>query len=90
MTCYSIEPRMRKNVNRCEFLSFATNFSNKYKKKLFDTALNALKTTSKNVVHKTGEFLRNKIADVVTNLYNNKIVKTKPDEEVIILSEKRD
>ena len=45
------------------FLSFARNFSNKYRKQLSDTELDALKTASKNVVHKIGEFLKNKIAD---------------------------
>ena len=42
----------------------------------------------KNLVHETSEFLGNKIADGVTDLYENKIVKTKPVEEIIIQSEK--
>ena len=37
MTHYSIEPRRRKYVKGYGFLSFARNFSSKYKKQLFDT-----------------------------------------------------
>ena len=51
--------------------------------------LDSLKTASKKVVHKTSELLGNKIADTVTNLYDNKIVKTKPVGEIIILSKKK-
>ena len=54
---YSLEPRTRKHVKGYGFLSFAR----KYKKQLLDTELDALKTVSKKVVHKsaeaTGEFL---------------------------------
>ena len=56
-----------------EFLSFAR----KYKKQLLDTGLDSLKTAFKKVVHKTGEFLRNKFADVITNSYNGKNCKSK-------------
>ena len=63
MSCYSIEPRIRKYVKGYGFLSFAR----KYKKQLLDTRLDSLKTTSKKVIHKaaesTREFLGNKIAD---------------------------
>ena len=54
---YSIEPRTRKYVKGYGFLSFAR----KYKKQLLDTGLYSSKTVSKKVVHKTGEFLGNKI-----------------------------
>ena len=87
---YSIEPRTRKYVKRYGFLSFAR----KYKKQLLDTGLAAVKTASKKVVHKTSEFLGNKIADAVTKSNDDKIVK--PDEnsgnveEVIIPPAKRD
>ena len=47
MTQYSIEQRTRKYVKRYEFLLFARNFSNKYRKQLFDTGLDALKIASK-------------------------------------------
>ena len=61
MGLYSIEPRTRKYVKGYGFLSFAR----KYKKQLLDTGLDSLKTTSKKVVHKSGEFLGNKIANAV-------------------------
>ena len=55
-------------------MSFARNFSSKYRKQLLDTGLNSLKTASRKVVHKateaTGEFIGNKTAD--------NIVKTNP------------
>ena len=42
------------------------------------------------VVHKAGKFSANKIADVVTKSNDDKIVKQKPVEEIIIPLEKRD
>ena len=63
--------------------------SNKYKKHISDVGLDSLNTASKKIVHKTEEFLKNKIPDTVTNSYDNKIVKTKTVEEVIIPQEKR-
>ena len=93
MTRYSIESRTRKYVKGYEFLSFARNLSNKYKKQLLNTGLDSSKFASKKVVHKTGEFLGNKITDAVTksNLRKlDKIGKTKPVEEIIIPSEKRE
>ena len=86
MTRYSIESRTRKYVKGHVFLSFAR----KCKKHLVDTKLYSLKNASKKVVHKTGGFLRNKIAEAVTNSYNNKIMKTNPVEEIIIPPEKRE
>ena len=51
MTCYSIEPRMRKYVKGYGFLSFTRNLSNKYGKQLLNTAtktgLDVLKLLSK-------------------------------------------
>ena len=55
-----------------------------------DTRLDALKTAFKKIVHKTGEFLGNKIADTVTELSDYKVVKQEPAEEIIILPEKRE
>ena len=58
-----------------------------------NAGLHSLKTASKKVVHKAGEFLGNKIADAVTKLDNVKIMK--PDEnsrnieEILIPTEKR-
>ena len=80
MRQYSMEPRTRKYVKGYGFLLFAT----KYKKRLLDTGLDTVKTSSKKVVYKAGEFIGNKIADAI------KIVKQEPVEEIIILPEKRD
>ena len=66
------------------------SFARKYKKQLLDTGLDAVKTASKKVVHKAGEFIGNKITDVVTESNNNKSVKQEPVEEIIIPLEKRD
>ena len=71
---YSIEPRYRIFVKGYRFLSFAKNIgknlSDKYSKKLLDTAkkstADALKTASKRAIQKTAEatddLTRNKIA----------------------------
>ena len=65
MPRYSIEPRTGKYVKGYGFLSFARNLLNKYRKKLSDAVLNALKTASKKVSHKvagaTGEFIGDKL-----------------------------
>ena len=45
---------------------------------LLKTGLDSLRTASKNVVHKTGEFLGNKIADAAALQNSKKIIK--PDE----------
>ena len=87
MQRYSVEPRARKYIKWCGFLPFAR----KYKKQLL---LDSLKTTSKKVVHKTGELLWNKIADALNKSNDHKIIK--PDENLkscdlkIIPLEKRD
>ena len=73
---YSTEPRTRKHVKGYRFLSFSRNLSDKFGKKLIDTAtkigLDAAKTAPK-IVNKTaettGELIGNKNAD--------KFVKTK-------------
>ena len=49
-----------------------------------------LKTASKKVVCKTGEFLGNKIADTVIKSNEDKIVKEEPVEQIIIPTEDRD
>ena len=61
----------------------------KYKKQLLDTVLDAVKTASKKVVYKTGEFLGNKIADAVTKSNDDNIEKQEPVKEIIIPPEKR-
>ena len=80
MTQYSIDPRTRKYVKGCGFLSFAR----KYKNQIMDKGLDA----SKKVVHKAGEFIRNKIADAVTKSNDDNIKKQEPVEEIIFLPEK--
>ena len=66
------------------------HFARKNRKQSLDTGLDSLKTASKKVVCKTGELLGDKIADAVTSSYDDKIVKTKPAEEIIIQPEKRE
>ena len=51
--------------------------------------LDAVKTASKIKVHKTSEFMRNKIADEVTKSSDDMIEKQEPVEEIIIPPEKR-
>ena len=74
MVRYSIEPRTRKCVKGYGSLSFSRNLSNKHRKQLLDTGLDSLKTSSKRVVHKTSEFLGDKMAHAVTKSYNHKIL----------------
>ena len=61
---------------------------------MLNTGLGSLKTASKNVVQKAGEFLGNEIADIVTKSNNDEIVKpdenTRNVEEIIIPLEKLD
>ena len=45
------------------------------KNQLLDTRPDALNSASKNLVHKAGDFLANKIADGVTNSNDDKIEK---------------
>ena len=68
---------MLKDMNSHHFLK---NYLTYIKKQLLDTRLDSLKSVSSKVVHKTSESLGNKIANVVTNLY----------EEIIVLPEKRE
>ena len=51
-----------------------------------DTGLDA----SRKIVHKAGEFLGSKIADVVTMSNDDNIEKQEPVEEIIIPLEKRE
>ena len=83
---YSIEPRTRKYVKGYGLLSFAR----KYKKQLLNTRLDAVKTASKKVVHKAGEFIGDKTADAVSKSNDDNIEKQEPVEEIIVPSEKRD
>ena len=53
-----------------------------------NTALDAVKITSKKVVHKESEFIGTKTAGGVTKSSGNKIVKQEPAEKTIIPPEK--
>ena len=73
---YSIEPRDRIYVKEYGFMSFARSMSNKYGKKLVDTAktsaTDAIKTASKRAIQKTaeatGDLVVYKIADKITSV----------------------
>ena len=73
---YSIEPRDRVYVKVYGFMSVATSMSNKYGKKLVDTAkksaTDAIKTASKRAIQKnaeaTGDLVDNKTADKITSV----------------------
>ena len=73
---YSLEPRDRVYVKGYGFMSFARSMSNKYGKKLVDTAkksaTDAIKTASKRAIQKTAEatgyLVGNKIADNITSV----------------------
>ena len=77
---YSTEPKYRKYVKGYGFLSFARKFSDKFGKKLMDTAakkgIDAAKTASKWAVQKTADATRdligNRIADKITSLGKTK------------------
>ena len=77
---YSIEPRNRIYVKGYGFMSFARSMSNKYGKKLVDTAkksaTDAIKTASKRAIQKTteatGDLIGNKIADKITSISKKK------------------
>ena len=95
---YSIEPRDRVYVKRYGFISFARSVSNKYGKKLVDTAkksaTDAIKTASKSAIQKTaeatGELVGNKIADKITSV-SKKSTKKLPtiDEDIELNTHKK-
>ena len=95
---YSTEPKFRKYVKGNDVLLFARKFSNKYGKKLMNTAaktkIDPTKTASKRVVQKsaeaTGDLIENKIAEKITSIgKSKKDDKTKKVEEIYITPEKR-
>ena len=77
---YLLEPRDRISVKGYGFMSFARSMSNKYGKKLVDTAkksaTDAVKTASKRAFQKTaeatGDLIGNKIADKITSVSKKK------------------
>ena len=90
---YSIEPKERRHVKGCGFLSFvskhatkvAKNVSNKYVQKLADTAkksaTNVKKTVSKKAIQKTaeaaGDLVGNKIADKIASVSKKSLKKSR-------------
>ena len=97
---YSIEPRDRIYVKGYGFISFARSMSNKYGKKLVDTAkksaTDAIKTASKTAIQKTaeatGDLVGNKIADKITSVSNKISTKKLPtiDEDTELSTYKKD
>ena len=95
---HSAEPKFRKYVKGNDVLLFARKFSNKYGKKLMNTAaktkIDPTKAASKGVVQKsaeaTGDLIENKIAEKITSIgKSKKDDKTKKVEEIYITPEKR-
>ena len=95
---YSIEPRDRVYVKGSGFMSFARSMSNKYGKKLVDTAkksaTDAIKTASKRAIQETaeatGDLVGNKIADKITSLSKKSTEKLPTiDEDVELTTHKK-
>ena len=95
---YSIEPGDRVYVKGSGFMSFARSMSNKYRKKLVDTAkksaADAIKTASKRAIQKTaeetGDLVGNKIADKTTSVSKKSTKKLPPvDEDVELTTHKK-
>ena len=84
MQQYFIEPRSKIYVKRYAFLSFVRIC----KKQLLETGLDALKTASKKVVHKKGEFLGNKITGKIVKPKHVIDGSPRNFEEIIIPPEK--
>ena len=95
---YSLEPKDRIYVKGYGFMSFARSMSNKYGKKLVDTAkksaTDAIKTVSKRALPKaaeaTGDLVGNKIADKITSV-SKKSTKKLPtiDEDAELTTTKK-
>ena len=96
---YSVEPRDKTYVKGYRFMSFARSMSNKYGKKLVDTAkksaTDAVKTAYKRAIQKTaevtGDLIGNKIADKITSI-SKKSTKTLPtiDKDAELTTHKKD
>ena len=100
---YSLEPRDRVYVKGYGFMSFARSMSNKYGKKLVDTAkksaTDAIKTASKRAIQKTaeatGDLVGNKITDKINNVskkstkISTKKLPTIDGDEELITPQKR-
>ena len=96
---YSLEPRDQVYVKGYEFMFFARSMSNKYGKKLVDTAkksaTDAIKNASKTVIQKavgaTGDLVGNKIADKTTSVSkkSTKKLPTIDEDEELTTPQKR-
>ena len=73
---YSIEPRERRYVKGYGIMSFARNFSDKYRKSLMDLSKTFAKTAGKKILKETakatGDLIGSKIADKITAKTHNK------------------
>ena len=73
---YSIESRDRVYVKGYGFMTFARSMSNKYGKKLLDTAkksaADAVKTAMQKTAEATGNLIGNKIADKIASVSKEK------------------
>ena len=95
---YSVEPRDRIYVKGYGLMSFARSMSNKYGKKLVDTAkksaTDAIKTVSKTAIQKTAEatgyLIGNKIADKITSISKKKSDNNNNDDDVELATPKKD
>ena len=96
-TRYSLEPRDRIYVKGYRFMSFARSLSNKYGKKLVDTAkksaADAIKTASKRVIQKTAEstdeLISNKIADKIISVSQKKSNNNNNTDDVELSTHKK-
>ena len=94
---YSLEPRDRVYVEGYGFISFARSMSNRYWKKLLDTAkksaADAIKTASKRTIQKTaeatGDLIGNKTADKITSI-SKKPSNISNNDDVELTTHKKD
>ena len=93
----SIEPKDRIYVKGYGFMSFARSMSNKYGKKIVDTAkksaTDATETASKTAIQKTaeatGDLVGNKIADKITSVSKKKSDNNNNDDVELTIPKKR-
>ena len=84
-------------MKRYGFMSFARSMSNKYGKKLVDTAkksaTDAIKTTSKRAIQRTaeatGDLIGNKIADKITSASKKKSNNDNNNDDVELATHKK-
>ena len=94
---YSLEPRDRIYVKGYGFMSFARSMSNKYGKKLVETAKksarDAIKTASKRAIQKsaeaTSDLVGNRISDKITGISMKKSNNNNINNDVELASHKK-